>query len=277
MNRYESHDLEDRALPFIYKERVERPKHGQFCSSNWHENPEILFVTEGAGRVCANSRVIDVSAGDVVIINANHLHAIAANDAPIRFRYLIVDRAFCLSNGFDSTKVDFRMQVSDARVRALLEQLERDYRLQGDYRTLAIRSTVLSLLLLLCREFSEPWTPGERHESSVSYVKSAIDFIRASFERDLSLEEVASHVGINKCYLSHEFHKYTGYPFVAYVNRTRCKKAQLLLTDGRLSIHEVGEKCGFSNRSYFARSFRRYVGMSPAEYRESLSRVQKEL
>ena len=94
--------------------------------------------------------------------------------------------------------------------------------------------------------------------------KQLADYIRASFDKDFSLEDVAAFVGVNKCYLSREFHKYTGYTFVAYVNRTRCKMAQRLLLDGGLSIREVGERCGFESPSYFSRTYKKLMGKTPS-------------
>ncbi len=152
-----------------------------------------------------------------------------------------------------------------------MEELHAEYQTDpGDpYRVLGIRLTVLELMRELCCHHSEPLRE-DRHASRIlTCIKQAIDYIRASYEKDFSLEDVAEFVGINKYYLSREFHKYTGYSFVAYVNRTRCLMAKKLLPDERLSISEVGRRCGFENRSYFAKSFKSYVGMLPGEYRAS--------
>ena len=273
MSHYESHNLHDQALPFIYKEGTVRPTRRGFGSSNWHENIEIIYVVDGDGAISNNGHVIPVKEGDVTVINTNHLHTLAAGERELRHRYLIVDRSFCLANGFDTNAISFEMQIGDVRARSILEELHAAYSESDEspYRTLLIRSLVLRLMFLLCRDHSASSRQTERPERSVSYIKQAIDYIRASYDKNFSLDDVASFVGVNKCYLSREFHKYTGYPFVAYVNRTRCKMAQQLLADDRLSIHEVGKRCGFENRSYFAKSFQRYIGMLPGEYRAYLA------
>ena len=269
---YEKHNLQDNDLPFIYKERVIKPTGGMFGSSNWHENIEIIYIVDGEGAVSDNGQIFTVSKGDINVINPNHLHTLAADDGEMLHRYLIVDRAFCLANGLDTNDFSFTARISDERVRDLMEELHYAYALDATnpLRTLSIRSAVLRLMLLLAENYSCPSQPSERTERRASYVKKAIDYIRASYAKNFSLEDVATFVGVNKCYLSREFHKYTGYPFVSYVNRTRCKMACRLLMDGRLSICEVGQRCGFENRSYFAKSFLKYVGVRPGEYRASL-------
>lgn len=270
MSHYESHNLEDRALPFIYKERSVQPSGGRFGASNWHENVEILYFVSGDGAVSVSGRVREVRAGDLAVVSANLLHALAAGEAPLVHRYLIVDRAFCLANGLDTGAVTFPSSVDDDRLRALMEDLHAAYLLpqEDPYRILTVRSLVLQVMVLLCRSYGTPTPSAEHTDRGAAYVKAAIDFIRASYAQNFSLDEVAAYVGIHKCYLSREFHKYTGYPFVAYVNLTRCRMAQNLLADKRLSISEIGQQCGFESRSYFARSFRRYVGMLPSEWRE---------
>lgn len=267
MSHYESHHLEEEPLPFIFKECVARSS-GIFPSaSNWHENVEILFVTEGCGTVWDNGHATRVSAGDVFVFNANHLHSLGGE---MHYCYLIVDRTFCLSNSIDTAAFSFDpFIVSDPSLQKLMEELRGCYALPdlAPLRTPEIRSVVLRLMLHLCRAHASPILPDASAEKGAAYVKKAIDYIRASYEKSFSLEDVAAFVGVNKCYLSREFHKYTGYRFVAYVNRTRCKMACRLLSDTDLPIGEIGRRCGFENRSYFARSFQTYIGCLPGEYR----------
>ena len=53
-------------------------------------------------------------------------------------------------------------------------------------------------------------------------------------------------------------------------HRTRIKASMRMLAENRVSITQIAFDCGFSSPSYFARLFRRFQGMSPAEFRESL-------
>ena len=272
MSKYENHNLEAQALPFIYKERTEKHQNKLPGSANWHENIEILYILSENGSVFNNGEVISVSSGDIVVINANHLHTLSAVQGPLLHRYLIIDRSFCLANGVDTSALSFDVQIQNPLIRDWMEELHVLYTspASDSYRTLSIRSLVLRILLLLCTEHASPLRQDPSTDRGVAYVKQAIDYIRASYEKDFSLDDVANFVGINKCYLSREFHKYTGYSFVSYVNLTRCKMAQQLLADERISINEAGKRCGFPNRSYFAKCFRRYMGMLPGEYRDQL-------
>ncbi len=275
MSKYENHYLDNSEVPIIYKEQMLYPKRIKFGSSNWHENIEIIIIDEGSGEVSVNGDVISVSAGDVAVFNNNCLHSIAAESGEMRFRYLIIDRSFCLSNGFDTNKIGFKLKIRDERITELMNRLYEVYekRAQMPFSTLAIRSAALELALILCRDYTDKDEGTRAHgDCTAEYVKKAIDYISASYKKDFSLDEVADFVGVSKYYLSRGFHKYTGYPFVAYVNYTRCKMAQKLLADTKISICEVATRCGFRNKSYFAKSFKRYIGILPGEYRKELTK-----
>lgn len=270
MSFYESHNLEDSDLPFIYNEALIPPNCPEFGASNWHENIEILYIVDGSGTVSNNGEALQVKRGDIVAINSNHLHSLST-DSGMLHRFLIIDSSFCLVNGIDISSVFFDAEIRNSKIRELMEELHMLYfDKKFPYRIASIRSIILRILVLLCTEHSTAKKALEQPERTLSYVKAAIDYIRASYEKNFSLEDVANYVGVNKCYLSREFHRYTGYSFVSYVNRTRCKIAQQLLKKEGVQISHVARKCGFENRSYFARCFQKYTGIIPSEYRKSM-------
>ncbi len=51
-----------------------------------------------------------------------------------------------------------------------------------------------------------------------------------------------------------------------YLNQVRIENAKRLLREGQHPVQFVSDACGFSNANYFARVFRRSVGMNPREY-----------
>ena len=155
MSRYESHNLEYSELPFIYRSFEICASDYKFGSSNWHENVELLYVTEGEGAIVNNGKIISVSKGDLVIINSNHLHAMAAGKKAMRYRCFIIDRTFCVANGIDTNAFSFESKVCDSRVRDLMESLEDAYQqsVESPCRTLAIRTRCLELLLFLSERY----------------------------------------------------------------------------------------------------------------------------
>lgn len=100
-------------------------------------------------------------------------------------------------------------------------------------------------------------------------IKNVIIYIDADLTADISLKTLAEMNGVSSTYLSTCFKQETGKNFVDYVNGKRIDMAKHLLKTTRLQIQTVAQHCGFLDVQYFAKVFKKYVGKTPREYRES--------
>lgn len=95
----------------------------------------------------------------------------------------------------------------------------------------------------------------------------AIDYIKAHYCEDLTLEEVASQAKMNPTYFSSSFKKYMGVGFIHYMMELRIHRAKKLLKEENKKICEIARILGFGDTRYFAKIFKRYAGVTPSEYR----------
>ena len=107
------------------------------------------------------------------------------------------------------------------------------------------------------------------------HIQAALDFIGENFERDLSLDEVAEHANLNAAYFSSYFKKMTGQSFVNYITELRVRRAKELLRDEHIKIGRISEMLGFNDTRYFAKIFKKYVGVTPSEYRGIIQKMKK--
>ncbi len=98
-------------------------------------------------------------------------------------------------------------------------------------------------------------------------IQKALVYIQSNFTRELSQEEVAVHVGVNKSYLSRVFPEFTGEHFSDYLQRLRIERAKELLRFTNDHIYEIASQVGFCNSRYFSKIFHEVVGVTPADYR----------
>lgn len=87
---------------------------------------------------------------------------------------------------------------------------------------------------------------------------------------DLSLHSLASMQNISSGYLSTLFKKEVGVTLTDYVNSRRVKQASQLLRSTVLQIQTIAQYCGISDVNYFSKTFKRYLGCTPKDYRHSL-------
>ena len=107
------------------------------------------------------------------------------------------------------------------------------------------------------------------HAHEGSLITTAKNFILAHANESLQLRDVAEHVHVSSHYFCKLFKKSTGMGFSEYLGRVRVENAKHTLANSVLPITEVAGQAGFGSLSQFNRTFQRYVGCSPKEYRAS--------
>ena len=91
-------------------------------------------------------------------------------------------------------------------------------------------------------------------EPKSSAVERALAFIGQNANRDLSLQEVADHVGMSAAYLSVLFKEETGESYIKYLTRYRMELAKKLLLEG-WKVNEVSERVGYHTYRHFSEVF----------------------
>lgn len=103
-------------------------------------------------------------------------------------------------------------------------------------------------------------------------VEVAVQYIRAHYNTDVTLEKVASIVFLNPAYLSQVFKQKTGSGFKEYVTALRMEKAAELLAHTQLKLADIAEKIGYQDVKHFTQVFRKRMNMTPTEYRQQFGR-----
>ncbi len=94
-------------------------------------------------------------------------------------------------------------------------------------------------------------------------------YINHNFTSNIKLESIAPLFGYNSAYLGKIFSKNVGENFNSYVDHVRINQSKKLLRENNLKVYEIAEAVGYRNVDYFHKKFKKYEGMSPAEYRKS--------
>lgn len=103
-----------------------------------------------------------------------------------------------------------------------------------------------------------------RFESMICRIKK---YIEDNYGRDITLDSVARHVGMNSSYLSRFFKQHTGSNFLDYVSAVRISKAIEYLADPMIRVGDICYMVGYKSQQHFYKIFRQYAGCTPSEYR----------
>jgi AraC-like DNA-binding protein len=108
---------------------------------------------------------------------------------------------------------------------------------------------------------------GSRFEDS--RIRRAIALLRAHPNKDMSMNDVATQVGLSRSRFYDLFQVCTGHSPRAYLDMLCVEAAIARLSSGRGKIAELAAELGFSAQSNFTRFFLNQVGVPPSEYRRA--------
>lgn len=100
-------------------------------------------------------------------------------------------------------------------------------------------------------------------------IKQCIDYIRKNTHNNITVSELAEHVGLNETYLSKLFKKEMSCTVSEYIRDEKIQEACWLLRFTDKTSIEIATDLSFSSHSYFISVFKKVMGMTPKEYRNS--------
>lgn len=246
--------------------------------------PMLWCVVAGHLDLRLGEYILHLNAGDSVLIPPGVPHPSGAPfDPPHEFAdvLLLSPRGpqltcwlTCHRHGEATTIYSFHLlnpALAD-NFHRLLEEMEND-----DTNAAAVSRHLLGALwLILQREllhkrvlnFASAMSPSA---SPASYdpIERAQHYIRTHLYEQLTLQSVAQAVRLSRSQFTALFRERTGQSFVEYVTQLRLERACELLRETQWTAHYICAMTGFKAPAYFHRLFRRKMGMTPLQYRQS--------
>lgn len=94
------------------------------------------------------------------------------------------------------------------------------------------------------------------------------DYVKNNIDKKITLTELSYSLHCSTVTLTKHFKDEFGITIMDYVLQKRMHLAIKMLKEGSLSVHEIAEKCGFTDSEYFSRCFKNYYGMSPLGWKK---------
>ena len=255
------------------------PKNEMRSNLHYHDFYEIVVYLGNAGIFKINGKEYLIRRGDIALINMFDPHTLIYNKNTYYERFSIsIDPNLLLSfNTAQSNLLDIFSKDSrnypifhvegkcfDKYLR-ILEQYRDQKPAHGKYIfEKALIHQLASYLFSDCYDGIHFDNTDSRH---VSMIAKLVDYINKHLSEDLSLGVLAQEVSYSEYYICRIFKKVTNYTLTNYIVEKRIAQAAHYLT-GDMTINKAAEKVGFNNYSYFYKTFKRYMGMNPAEYKE---------
>ncbi|WP_028611423.1 response regulator transcription factor [Paenibacillus harenae] len=101
-------------------------------------------------------------------------------------------------------------------------------------------------------------------------MEEAKSYIDSKLSEEITLDQVASMVGLTPTYFSSLFKKITHETFVKYRINRRIDRSKELLAVPHIRIVDIASEVGYDDYPHFTKTFKKLVGVTPSEYRASL-------
>ena len=227
----------------------------------------IHHVVSGRGYYTVNQNTYTIEEGDSFIIYPNTVVSYSA-DQEDPWEYYWVGFGGADVKGLIS-QTDFSKHhpvISTDRSQELKDILLNIYRCSGAnlYNRIAMVGYLYLFLSVLIQ-------CSQKHEhdvdSSVEYIKKAVDFISENYEHHLTITDIANHLGVSRSHLYRVFMRHISQSPKAYLENYRIRQGSMLLRQTSMTVNEVASSVGYDDQLHFSKVFKKLTGLSPKEYR----------
>jgi len=241
------------------------------------DSHELIFVKQGELELFEEDQQFHLEAGQTLHLWPGRRHGSTIPMPPgLRFYWIhfdVEEMHVRMRRGTDDSFVPALKVPQVARI-AEPERLERLFRtFLDDQETGQLHpyaANLLTMLMLVEVAAEEKHDqPDEQHVVATW----AHTYIRINYDRTITTSRVAEAIGYNPDYLGRIYRQVYGCTLTEAIHRRRIRMACHFLMDSNLTIEQIADKCGFSDPDYFRRIFRRYMQISPGNYREEYSHM----
>jgi len=216
----------------------------------------VARIESGRSQWWGRGRDWQSAPGSVQLKEPDDVYRYDAHDGPVTFTVVLLSKDDIASvRGDGKTLAQPHLEPGDDRAAPF-------HRLHDAVCAGADRFTLEVLLAETIATFGRLRDAKREHTRPV---RRALDYLRAHFTEQVSLDTLAAHAELDKFHLSRAFRAQIGLPPHAYLTHLRIRRAKELLTEG-VRASELAPRVGIYDQSQLTRHFRRIVGTTPGRY-----------
>lgn len=233
----------------------------RFIEWHWHENPYFSLTTFGVCRDINRREAFVCGTDSLLFLNAGEPHSNEKSDAITRGFQIEIDRDWISDIGFNLDELPRTAIVGSPGIKTAVYNVYKEARLADGVSALSVEAIVIDML----SQFRGDKIREER--GMPSWTRLVEEMLRELTDEKLTLDALASELGLHRAHISRSFPRYFNCTFGEYIRRRRIEKSVRLLRDSSRSLTEIAMECGFSDQSHFIRTFKTIHRITPKEFR----------
>lgn len=281
-NELKQHGTENFPVEFYHIDK-NHPKYEM--AYHWHSEVEIVRIICGTLKMTLDNREHTVHSGDCIFINSETVHGALPQNCVYEClvfnpQYLSINENECKS--FTDGIINHSIYINEVfyhdniqYISILNSLFDAIKELKPGY-TMTVTGRIYEFfgLIKANRAYSENLAINSTYhnEKNVIMLKKALAYMRANYDTQMSLADIASAAGISPKYLCTFFKEMTGKTPFEYLNMYRIERAARKLINSDLPITQIAFSCGFNDLSYFIKTFKHIKNVTPKNFRKNMAK-----
>ena len=253
---------------------------------HWHEELEFIIVESGKIKISVEFESFILNSGNGIFINSGRFHSCESyeNTNPTiksivfhpRIIYGDINSIYYkkyLSNLLKENNLNFYKFKNDVQIeKEMIQEILYGYNLHetlSDGYEFCIRECLTKVIMSIINSIDMGLNQvSNKRLRDLKRYRKMIHYIENHFNQHIALCDIAKSSTISESESLRCFNHILGISPIQYVKKCRLQKAQSMLLTTTQSIIDIGFGCGFSEMSYFSKSFKNRYGSTPSSYRK---------
>ncbi|HUH47533.1 MAG TPA: AraC family transcriptional regulator [Arenibacter sp.] len=250
---------------------------GYYPNANYHRRirekgtNEYIFIycTEGEGWVRFEDKKSPVLPNQFFMIPKRMKHSYGAHENNPWSIYWMHFDGFLAANLFDRYQSKNKKIIRASFDSSLINTFDKIFDIYGSsYIDPQIEyASLLGLNFVSCFIFNDLDRNHLVHTDYVNLVDSIIDFMTENLDKPYKSEDIAKNFNYSPSYIFSLFKRKTGYSLIHFFNLKKIQKSCEYIKYTDMTIKEISFKLGYQDPLYYSRIFKKYMGVSPKNYR----------
>lgn len=241
-------------------------------TTHWHDFYEIQLITDGTITEYINGHKMEMKPKWIYFLKPYDVHEYWSEKpvAMYKIQFLVDILDADIQKTLISDQYKLIMKLSDDDYQSLshiFEKIVREYNSHKPNRLKMIGHLMNCLSIEMIRLCKDQMS----HTPNSDSIVLALEFIHHNYTKNITMQQVANHVGLTPNYFCSKFHKEIGQSFKQYLRGLQLNHAATLLRISDISISNACSESGINSFAHFLRDFKEYYGMTPSQYRKQMN------
>ena len=245
-------------------------------AAHCHSEIELLYCVQGEIKVIIEDKEYNLVEGSILLISSLAIHEVIIEEKATAL--LLELGSQFLGAEYNSialqkfTKCHIAPTDDFPNKNRLIKPLKRLYK-EYINRNVGYQWVIQGILfevfamIVRCVPMEKQSTQKQKNLESYIKIQKVFDLVHEKYNEEITLERASSYAGYEPRAFCRLFKLITNTTFHEYLNFHRVSISIHLLQNKIYSIGEIGEMVGIPIPKTFSRLFRKYIGMTPREYR----------